>query len=89
MLGGKLIVLEVADAVVMMWWLSLPTVELQNSQVVVKGCETPGYVIVSAARARITSYRHIPIWRQGQLRSKSTWNGDVDCMQVNLICVIF
>ncbi|BFZ05396.1 hypothetical protein BsWGS_08435 [Bradybaena similaris] len=56
-------------------------IELQNSQVVVKGCETPGYVIVSAARARITSYRHIPIWRHGQLRSKSTWNGDVDCMQ--------
>ncbi|XP_055863164.1 protein hobbit-like isoform X2 [Biomphalaria glabrata] len=56
-------------------------VELHNSQVVVKGCETPGYVIVSAARAKITSYTHMPIWRNGQLRSKSTWNGDVDCMQ--------
>ncbi|GFO14522.1 protein kiaa0100-like [Plakobranchus ocellatus] len=56
-------------------------IELHNSQVVLKGCETPGYVIVSAARARIMSYTHIPIWRQGQLRSKSTWNGDIDCMQ--------
>ncbi|XP_005096164.1 protein KIAA0100 isoform X2 [Aplysia californica] len=56
-------------------------IELHNSQVVVRGCEAPGYVIVSAARAKITSYTHMPIWRQGQLRSKSTWNGDVDCMQ--------
>lgn len=56
-------------------------IELHNSQVVLKGCETPGYVIVSAARARIMSHTHVPIWRQGQLRSKSTWTGDIDCMQ--------
>ncbi|XP_059177083.1 protein hobbit-like isoform X2 [Physella acuta] len=56
-------------------------IELHNSQVVLKGCETPGYVIVSAARAKMTSFTHMPIWRHGQLRSKSTWNGDVDCMQ--------
>ena len=60
------------------------SVELHNSQVVLKGCETPGYVIVSAARARIMSHTHVPIWKQGQLRSKSTWTGDIDCMQVRI-----
>ena len=66
-----------------------PSVEFVNSQVVVKGCEAPGYVIVSAARARIDSYTHMPIWHQGQLRSKSTWNGDIECMQVtHFLCLI-
>ena len=57
-------------------------VELHNSQVMVKGCETPGFLIISAARVRVISYRHMPIWRASQLRSKSTWSGNVDCMQV-------
>ncbi|XP_070204899.1 protein hobbit-like isoform X2 [Littorina saxatilis] len=56
-------------------------IELHNSQVVMKGCETPGFLIISAARARVISYVHMPIWRASQLRSKSTWTANVDCMQ--------
>ncbi|XP_076453404.1 protein hobbit-like isoform X2 [Babylonia areolata] len=56
-------------------------IELHNSQVLVKGCETGGFVIISAARARIISYIHMPIWHASQLRSKSTWTANVDCMQ--------
>ncbi|XP_025090124.1 protein KIAA0100-like isoform X2 [Pomacea canaliculata] len=56
-------------------------IELHNSQVIVKGCETPGFLIISAARAKVISYIHMPIWRSSQLRSKSTWTGTVDCMQ--------
>lgn len=56
-------------------------IELHNSQVVMKGWETPGFIIISAARARINSYNHMPIWRASQLRSKSTWTAQVDCMQ--------
>ena len=57
-------------------------VELHNSQVMMKGIETSGFVIISAARARIISYIHMPIWHASQLRSKSTWTANVDCMQV-------
>nr|KAG5698428.1 hypothetical protein BaRGS_006623 [Batillaria attramentaria] len=56
-------------------------IELHNSQVMVKGCETPGFLIISMARAKVISYIHMPIWRASQLRSKSTWTGNVDCMQ--------
>ena len=62
--------------------LYLVLVELHNSQVLVKGCETPGFVIISAAWAKIASCVHIPIWRSNQLRSKSSWTANVDCMQV-------
>ncbi|KAK6192150.1 hypothetical protein SNE40_003678 [Patella caerulea] len=65
------------DDVVQKNWL----IELHNSQIILKGCESPGYVIVSAAKAQILSCLHHPIWRNGQLRSKTTWVGSVECMQ--------
>ncbi|ESO97897.1 hypothetical protein LOTGIDRAFT_228425 [Lottia gigantea] len=65
------------DDVIQKNWL----IELDNSQIILKGCETPGYVIVSAAKAQILSCRHHPVWRNTQLRSKTTWVGSVECMQ--------
>ncbi|XP_013416630.1 protein KIAA0100 [Lingula anatina] len=56
-------------------------IELQNSQMMIKGCETLGYVIVSAAKAQIWSCLHQPIWKDGELKSKTTWVGGIDCMQ--------
>ena len=57
-------------------------VELRNSQMIVKGCETQGFVIVAMAKARIVSSTHNPVWWHNQLKSKDTWVGDVECMQV-------
>lgn len=58
-------------------------VELHNSQIIVKGCETAGFVIVSAAKAKVFSCSHMPVWvRDNQLRSKDTWSGSLECMQV-------
>ena len=49
---------------------------------IVKGCETPGFVIVAMAKARIWSCAHNPVWWHHQLKSKDTWVGSVECMQV-------
>ncbi|KAL4223452.1 hypothetical protein ACF0H5_016923 [Mactra antiquata] len=57
-------------------------IELHNSQIIVKGCETQGFVIVAAAKAKILSSSHAPVWvRDNQLRCKDTWVGTLDCMQ--------
>ncbi|OWF48647.1 protein KIAA0100-like isoform X2 [Mizuhopecten yessoensis] len=56
-------------------------IELHNSQMMVKGCETSGYVIVSAAKAQIVSCTHHPVWQDNQLRSKTSWVTSVECMQ--------
>ena len=60
-------------------------VELYNSQALLRGCESPGYVIVSAAKASLLACDHRPVWRDRQIRSKSTLVGTIDCMQVILI----
>ncbi|XP_060562860.1 LOW QUALITY PROTEIN: protein hobbit-like [Ruditapes philippinarum] len=66
------------DDVIQKKWL----IELHNSQLIVQGCETQGFVIVAAAKAKILSCDHAPIWvRDNQLRSKDTWVGSLDCMQ--------
>ena len=63
------------------------SVEFSNSQVMLRGCETPGYVIVSAAAASIVSCHHKPMWQQQQLKSKTSWVGSVECMQVGSTCL--
>jgi hypothetical protein len=52
-----------------------------NSQVLLKGCETKGYVIMSAAKAQILQRIHRPTWKQHTLVSKSSWVGSLECMQ--------
>jgi len=57
------------------------SVSLINSQVLLKGCETKGYVILSAAKAEILQRIHKPVWKDRTLVSKTTWIGSLDCMQ--------
>lgn len=52
-----------------------------NSQVLLKGCETKGYVILSAAKAEILQRVHSPVWKERTLVSKTTWVGSLECMQ--------
>ena len=56
-------------------------VALVNSQVLLKGCDTKGYVILSAAKAEILQKIHSPVWKDGTLVSKTTWVGSLECMQ--------
>ena len=56
-------------------------IELINSQVVLRGCETAGYVIVSAAKTQILQRIHRPVWKNRTLYAKSTWQGLLECMQ--------
>ncbi|XP_014678249.1 PREDICTED: protein KIAA0100-like [Priapulus caudatus] len=56
-------------------------IELINSQVMLKGCETSGYVIMSAAKTQILQRQHKPVWRHRQLYTKTTWVGSLDSMQ--------
>ncbi|XP_030570008.1 protein KIAA0100 [Drosophila novamexicana] len=57
------------------------SISLVNSQVLLKGCETSGYVIISAAKAEILQREHRPVWRDRSLISKTTWKGLLECMQ--------
>lgn len=65
------------DDVIHKNWL----IELINSQVILRGCETKGYVIASAAKCQIWQKIHRPIWKELTLLSKETWVGSVECMQ--------
>ncbi|GFS83721.1 protein KIAA0100 [Nephila pilipes] len=65
------------DDVLQKKWL----IELVNSQVMLRGCETAGYVIVSAAKAKILQRLHSPVWKDRSLVSKTTWVGSFECMQ--------
>lgn len=56
-------------------------IELRNSQVMLRGCDTPGYVIVSAAKAQILQRLHVPVWKDNNLVPKTTWRGSLDSMQ--------
>uniref|UniRef100_A0A336L3B3 CSON015125 protein n=1 Tax=Culicoides sonorensis TaxID=179676 RepID=A0A336L3B3_CULSO len=57
------------------------SISLVNSQVLLKGCETSGYVILSAAKAEILQKLHRPVWRDRTLVSKNSWVGTLECMQ--------
>ncbi|KAG8300517.1 hypothetical protein J6590_074430 [Homalodisca vitripennis] len=65
------------DDVVHKNWL----IALVNSQVLLKGIETKGYVILSAAKAEILQRVHRPVWKDRTLVSKTTWVGSLECMQ--------
>ncbi|XP_074027559.1 bridge-like lipid transfer protein family member hobbit isoform X2 [Leptinotarsa decemlineata] len=56
-------------------------IALVNAQVLLKGCETKGYVILSAAKAEIVQRIHRPAWKDRTLVSKTTWLGTLECMQ--------
>ncbi|CAG9838728.1 unnamed protein product [Diabrotica balteata] len=56
-------------------------IALVNAQVLLKGCETKGYVILSSAKAEIVQRIHRPAWKDRTLVSKTTWVGTLECMQ--------
>ncbi|KAK4026287.1 hypothetical protein OUZ56_015296 [Daphnia magna] len=56
-------------------------IELVNSQVLLKGCETKGYIILAAAHAKILQRLHPPVWRDRSLVSKTSWVCSFDGMQ--------
>ncbi|KAI4455969.1 antigen mlaa-22-related [Holotrichia oblita] len=56
-------------------------IALVNAQVLLKGCETKGYVILSAAKAEIVQRIHRPVWKDRTLVSKTTWVGTLECLQ--------
>ncbi|VDK36481.1 unnamed protein product [Taenia asiatica] len=56
-------------------------IELSNCQVMLKPSDCAGYVIVSAAKARLDSVEHPPVWRDARLLSKSSLIGQMECMQ--------
>lgn len=56
-------------------------IELVNSQVMLKGCETSGYVIVSAAKTQIIQKLYIPVWKDRVLLCKTALVGSIECMQ--------
>ena len=61
------------------------TVGLVNSQVVLKGIESEGCVLVAAGNARILNRLHIPVWSKGEIFNKNTWFGNVENLQVILL----
>ncbi|XP_050696104.1 protein KIAA0100-like [Eriocheir sinensis] len=65
------------DDVIHKRWL----IELVDSQVLLKGCESQGYVILSAAKSQIRQQIHRPVWQDHSLVTKTTWIGSLQCMQ--------
>ncbi|XP_023323171.1 protein KIAA0100 isoform X4 [Eurytemora carolleeae] len=57
------------------------SIELVNSQLLMRGIETQGYVIMSAARASVSQNLHRPVWKERALLSKTTWSGGLESMQ--------
>ena len=53
-----------------------------NSQVVLKGIESEGCVLVAAGNARILKRLHAPVWSNGEMFNKGTWVGKVENLQV-------
>ncbi|KAL1132826.1 hypothetical protein AAG570_010778 [Ranatra chinensis] len=68
---------QYTDDVIHKNWL----IALVNSQVLLKGPETKGYVILSAAKAEILQRVHRPVWRERTLVTKTTWIGSLQSMQ--------
>ena len=57
-------------------------VALVNSQIVLKGIESEGCVLVAAGNAKILNRLHTPVWSKGELFNKKTWVGNVENLQV-------
>lgn len=46
-----------------------------------RGTETAGCVLVSAAKAQLLQCEHLPAWYSDTLKQKTTWACSLDCMQ--------
>ncbi|CAH2220004.1 Hypothetical predicted protein [Pelobates cultripes] len=56
-------------------------IELVNCQMVLRGAETEGCVIVSAAKAQLLQCQHYPSWYGDTLKQKTSWTCQLDSMQ--------
>ncbi|XP_029466864.1 protein KIAA0100 homolog isoform X2 [Rhinatrema bivittatum] len=56
-------------------------IELVNCQMVLRGAETEGCVIVSAAKAQLLQCQHHPSWYGDALKQKTSWTCLLDSMQ--------
>uniref|UniRef100_A0A8B9JU85 FMP27/BLTP2/Hobbit GFWDK motif-containing RBG unit domain-containing protein n=1 Tax=Astyanax mexicanus TaxID=7994 RepID=A0A8B9JU85_ASTMX len=56
-------------------------IELVNCQMMLRGTETVGCVLVSAAKAQLLQCEHLPAWYNDTLKQKTTWTCSLDCMQ--------
>ncbi|XP_068172952.1 bridge-like lipid transfer protein family member 2 isoform X1 [Antennarius striatus] len=56
-------------------------IELINCQMMLRGTETAGCVLVSAAKAQLLQCEHHPAWYNDTLKQKTTWTCLLDGMQ--------
>ncbi|XP_034062904.1 protein KIAA0100-like isoform X3 [Gymnodraco acuticeps] len=56
-------------------------IELVNCQMMLRGTETAGCVLVSAAKAQLLQCEHDPSWYNDTLKQKTTWTCLLDGMQ--------
>ncbi|XP_016887498.1 protein KIAA0100 isoform X2 [Cynoglossus semilaevis] len=56
-------------------------IELVNCQMMLRGTETAGCVLVSAAKAELLQCEHHPAWYNDTLKQKTTWTCLLDGMQ--------
>ncbi|KAM4742919.1 bridge-like lipid transfer protein family member 2 [Anableps anableps] len=56
-------------------------IELVNCQMMLRGTETAGCVLVSAAKAQLLQCEHHPTWYNDTLKQKTTWTCLLDGMQ--------
>ncbi|XP_057695211.1 bridge-like lipid transfer protein family member 2 isoform X2 [Corythoichthys intestinalis] len=56
-------------------------IELVNCQMMLRGTETAGCVLVSAAKAQLQQCEHHPAWYNDTLKQKTTWTCLLDGMQ--------
>ncbi|XP_030077940.1 bridge-like lipid transfer protein family member 2 isoform X1 [Microcaecilia unicolor] len=56
-------------------------IELVNCQIMLRGAETEGCVIVSAAKAQLLQCEHHPSWYGDTLKQKTSWTCLLDSMQ--------
>ena len=57
------------------------SIKFINCQMLLKGTESKGYLIISAAKAEALRTAHSPVWKDETLLSKSCWSGALENMQ--------
>lgn len=56
-------------------------IDLFNSQLVLKGCERDGFLLVCAAKSQLLNNFHRNVWKRSLLLSKKSWSAKLSGMQ--------